>query len=186
MRYRLRTLLILLAVAPPIIGWYVWPSVRDAYVAWRRRPNGRNGSSANRFFRAQWGADSELSPAEWLGRRVMQHQLYSSQIREMAGLLKSQEAYVQELATALAARGDSSEELCRELGKAVKKRHAVKAKLEQLQAEVSRLQAVLANSATPVPAFLNANQFTAEPVGGPHSSPEVERAMLHEVRRERK
>jgi hypothetical protein len=35
MRYRLRTLLILLAIGPPMVGWVIWPRVREAYVAWR-------------------------------------------------------------------------------------------------------------------------------------------------------
>jgi uncharacterized small protein (DUF1192 family) len=37
MRYRLRTLLIVLAIGPPIVAWYVWPRVHEAYVAWQFR-----------------------------------------------------------------------------------------------------------------------------------------------------
>ena len=37
MRYRLRTLLILLAIGPPILGWFVWPRVRETYIAWQSR-----------------------------------------------------------------------------------------------------------------------------------------------------
>jgi hypothetical protein len=34
MRYRLRTLLILLAVGPPALAW-LWPTVESAYYRWK-------------------------------------------------------------------------------------------------------------------------------------------------------
>jgi hypothetical protein len=37
MRYRLRTLLIFLAIGPPIIAWCVWPRMREVYIAWQSR-----------------------------------------------------------------------------------------------------------------------------------------------------
>jgi hypothetical protein len=37
MRYRLRTLLIVLALGPPVLAWFVWPAVRAQYVAWQWR-----------------------------------------------------------------------------------------------------------------------------------------------------
>ena len=36
MRYRLRTLLIVLAVGPPLLGLYLWPEVEFRYTAWLR------------------------------------------------------------------------------------------------------------------------------------------------------
>jgi hypothetical protein len=35
MRYRLRTLLILLAVGPPVLAWWAWPAAQARYDAWR-------------------------------------------------------------------------------------------------------------------------------------------------------
>jgi len=35
MRYRLRTLLILMTLGPPIIGFYVWPKIEARYRAWQ-------------------------------------------------------------------------------------------------------------------------------------------------------
>ncbi len=37
MRYRLRTLLILLAVGPPMLAWWGWPMAKSQYDAWRWR-----------------------------------------------------------------------------------------------------------------------------------------------------
>jgi hypothetical protein len=37
MRFHLRTLLIVLALGPPALAWYVWPAVRAQYVAWQWR-----------------------------------------------------------------------------------------------------------------------------------------------------
>ena len=36
-RYKLRTLLIALAIVPPLLAWFVWPTVRAKYVAWQWR-----------------------------------------------------------------------------------------------------------------------------------------------------
>lgn len=35
MRFRLRTLLIILAVAPPLIGWWAWPAIKERYEMWQ-------------------------------------------------------------------------------------------------------------------------------------------------------
>jgi hypothetical protein len=39
MRYRLRTLLIVLALGPPVLAgvWFAWPALRAQYVAWQWR-----------------------------------------------------------------------------------------------------------------------------------------------------
>ena len=37
MRFRLRTLLIVLALGPPALAWFVWPAARAQYVAWQWR-----------------------------------------------------------------------------------------------------------------------------------------------------
>ena len=37
LRYKLRSLLIALAIGPPVLAWCVWPAVRAKYVAWQWR-----------------------------------------------------------------------------------------------------------------------------------------------------
>jgi hypothetical protein len=37
MRYRLRTLLILLAIGPPMLAWWGWPAIKQQYEAWQWR-----------------------------------------------------------------------------------------------------------------------------------------------------
>lgn len=35
MRFRLRTLLLILLVSPPLLGWWIWPAVKERYEAWQ-------------------------------------------------------------------------------------------------------------------------------------------------------
>ena len=37
MRFRLRTLLIVLALGPPVLAWWAWPACRAAYLDYRER-----------------------------------------------------------------------------------------------------------------------------------------------------
>lgn len=54
MRFRLRSLLILLAVAPPLIGWWIWPTIQDQYGARKWQP-GPPIVSSNRGRAASYG-----------------------------------------------------------------------------------------------------------------------------------
>jgi len=37
MRYQLRTLLILMAIGPPMLAWWLWPLGKAQYDGWRSR-----------------------------------------------------------------------------------------------------------------------------------------------------
>jgi hypothetical protein len=37
MRYRLRTLLIVLAIGPMVLAWWVWPAIKSRYEEYRER-----------------------------------------------------------------------------------------------------------------------------------------------------
>jgi hypothetical protein len=50
MRYRLRTLLILLAILPPIAGLWLWPHIKVRYEAWKlKQQTHQSGFSTERM-----------------------------------------------------------------------------------------------------------------------------------------
>jgi hypothetical protein len=65
MRFRLRTLLILLAVMPPIMGWWAWPVFRTHYNAWRNQ----NVVKINRELFIDWSRirDDQTPATEYSG-----------------------------------------------------------------------------------------------------------------------
>jgi hypothetical protein len=158
MRYRLRTLLILLAIGPPIVAWYIWPRVQEAYFAWQERqrepiPRGVQ-SNRGRFtvinsgnFVYLWNAQLDIG--------VDRSSIQAS--------ISRKEAEIAELEVRMEVLdGESKDEIF--------------AQLTALQSQVAQLEAQLAQA----PRRLNWSRAIDAPPPPLLSSPGVECAMLHD------
>jgi predicted metal-dependent hydrolase len=171
MRYRLRTLLILLAVLPPMLAWYVWPRAREAYIAWRSPDTIR----VVKPIQVQWPEGSALRAASL---RMIEQRI---DIARMEGELDELEAEAESLRqseVALAARAHQTEQMGKELDQLRAKRAALQTQLANLQNQITLVRSIVTQPDNRLP---DEKRRLRTPPGALRFSPEIERAMLHEA-----
>lgn len=168
MRYRLRTMLILLAIGPPIVAWYVWPRVREAYVSWQKSKVDARLSvipSAGGWVSVIRGPDLRLIDV-------------TARLGDLQAELARLEAKMKALRELEAASEGRYEMLREELDRSTAEYKVQQWAVARLERELPSLRSIRRVYSAPGPAFLNRED--GDTPGALRFSPGIERAMLHE------
>lgn len=174
MRYRLRTLLVLLAIGPPILGWLVWPRVREAYVAWQSRDRIVIIKPIQRPLLVQRPGGSALRVASL---RMIEQQIKVARMQAELDVLEAEAESLRQSEVALAAQAQQTEEMGEELNELRAKRAALQKRVAHLQNQVTLVRSIVYPDNRP----RDEEWRLRIPPGALRFSPEIERAMLHEA-----